>query len=329
LDDAFARYEASLHLSACLSQRYETWFAGRNIAIGTLRRMRGWAAHPKQTTARVEKALLQIHNLNNQTRPLSVVLQAEWEKWLGAREKLANPIPESPIFVSRRSARPDSSRLAHPILPWEAARDRRIVNALFEATLLGVEEAERGLRTEGWLSPNGPGIKRFEERCFDALRWLSTTPSMNRDQCVDSQDILLAFVNSEARRRMELIAVALAAFRREHGHDAASLHELLSTNRPNLCDPWTGRDFYYVSGTRESVFLEESKGTDITDKNGNILSQVVGGGSRRTSISNKATVLVSEGFAQYRPPFFRSFINRPLMTQGTESGSAIIVVLHR
>jgi hypothetical protein len=326
LDDAFLRYQAALHLAACLSHRYETWFEGREIAIDTLRHMRGWAAHPQQTTARVEHDLLQIESLNNQTQALSVVLQAEWEKWLKSRDQLASPTPESRLFVLQRSAHPDSTRLAHPLFPWEAARDRRIVNALFKTTLLGIETAESRLSEVGWFSPDGPDIKEFEDQCVDVLSWLSTTPSMNRDQCIVAQDLLLAVVNTEARRRMELIAVVFASFRREQRHDPVSIDELLPPQQLKLCDPWTGRNFYYFSGRREFHLFGGKNGFSLTG--GAALAQIAGGRSRKPSAVNPP-VLISEGFARYQPPNFTAFLNRPLLTQGTESSSKITVVLNR
>jgi hypothetical protein len=330
LDDAFVRYQASFHLAACLSHRYETWFEGRDIAIDTLRRMQGWAAHPKQTTARVQEALVPIHNLNNQTQPLSVALRAEWKKWLESGDTLANPVPGSPLFVSRQSAHLDSARLADPRFPWEAARDRRLVNALFKTTFLGVEQVERGLRTQGWFSPDGSDIKKFDEQCIDVLGWLSTTPSMNRDQCIVAQDILLALVNSEAKRRMQLLAVALASFHREYSHYPASLHELFPPNWMKwLCDPWTGRGFSYFNGTEGFAFFWSTNMSYIDNANGKIFARIVGGRDRKPSASSNPPFLVSEGFARYQPPDFQAFLNRPLMTKGTESSSKITVVLQR
>lgn len=305
LDDSFLRYQASLHLSTCLSNRYQTWFTGRQITLQTLEHMRAWAAHPKQTTTRVNGALMRIWNLNNEVQPLSNALHRQWTHWVTSGDKLDIPFPARVDFQARRSESPQA--LARPFFPWEANRDRRIANALFATTFFGVAEAERALFQRGWISSSSPAIENWDDQCIRLLRWLSTTPSMSRGELVVSQDALLALVNSEAQRRMNVIAIALASFRREHGHFPASLEELAPRNVLNLTDPWSGSAFCYTHHQRPP-----RQGRAVVSKRE----------------SSETTYLLSEGYSQVRPSgthfgMFETHHAGPLMTHGAESGGAV------
>jgi hypothetical protein len=355
LDEALLRYQAAIHLAVCLSHRYATWFEGREIACDTLVQMRGWAAHPGQTSKRLNKGMVAIVKLNDQTQRLSVSLQALWRDWLNSSDKLAASGPAA--LFSRAPWTTAPGGVANPLVPWEAVRDRRIVNALFATTVSRIDAVEADLGNRifgGWVPVYGHDITGFEADCLRELRWLSTTPSMNRDQLLVAQDTLLSLVNWEAERRMDLIGVAIAFFHREHGRDPASFNELATTlrNEPsgpsiasgehrvkrpipspasasswlNACDPWSGREFFYMPGTANDVRRQGRRGTR--------------GKAGEPSPSAETALLASEGFSQVRlrRPLMRSSIdhtkegllgpNRPLLTRGTVNGSAIFVFMN-
>jgi hypothetical protein len=318
LDEALLRYQAVIHLAVCLSHRYETWFAGRQMACDTLVRMRAWAAHPDQTTVHLNRGMEAIVKLNSQMQRLCASLEALWRDWLASHDKLSANGPASLFSDPTNASR--TRRVADPFVPWEAVRDRRIVNASFATTVaaLGAVEARLGNGNfDGWVPVYGSDVKSFETNCLEVWRWLSTTPSMNRDQLLVAQDTVLSLVNWEAKRRMDLLGVAIAFFRKEHGRDPAALNELASGGWLNLCDPWTGREFFYIHGSAQGRRPPTApRARNVGD------------------VSVDTTLLASAGFSQQRLQQFEPDSMKvargeypPLLTRATADGSAIFVFL--
>jgi hypothetical protein len=236
LSDAETNYRAALRLGQCLTlgPDHEQWLQGRAVTFLTLRAMQSWADHPMQTTQRVRTLLGELASLAHPSEPLSRILEAE-------RQRLTRPNHQQLVAGLLSNAEPSSLRA---YLPWEAAREDRLADAVLHAAIIGATAAERDLAERRWTSQRS-GLNAWHQMILWLKDNLIRTPSLRMGDWLPALDLPLEVVNGAAREEMLAIAIAAASYKREHGELPASLTQLQSEYVVNCVDPWTGLSLVY------------------------------------------------------------------------------------
>jgi hypothetical protein len=238
LDQALLCYVAVARLGQDISR--SGVIAPGNYAMVALDSMQPWAAHPKQTTDRVKRAIREFEPF--ETSFLSTQILRRWQvARLLLREFVGDRVPAESEFQT-------VSELwwTRWLIPWELVRLERLLDATFAAVVSESETVESELRTQGFVARTPERIARWNGRL--GAPWTYERTTLAPPQFVDlpsSREPELN-VNQMATQRMDLLALAIADFKREHRQRPASLQELVPLYFPQLpIDPWTGRNFHY------------------------------------------------------------------------------------
>jgi hypothetical protein len=207
------------------------------LALGSMQR---WSAHPKQTTVRVKQAIREFAQF--EISLLSTEILRRWQvDRLLLRKIIWGRFPAGSKFGT-------VSELwwTRWLLPWELVRLERLVDATFAAVASESETVEDEQRKQGFVVMTAERLARWNRK--PDVPW-----SYERTTLAPPEFIELPFwrepelcVNQLASQRMDLLAMAIADFAREHRQRPASLQELVPLYFSQLpIDPWTGRDFLY------------------------------------------------------------------------------------
>ncbi len=212
-------------------------------ALWALDWMQRWAAHPKQSTNRVKKAIDQFTAFELQPADVSKSVTSDWEI---NRRALRTALWK---HLSVPGTEPTESELwwVRWLLPWELVRLERLTDAVFAADLKEADAIRADLQNQGFVTMtperaarlnarlNVSGLRQFQPTTLTAPEWLHL-PYRGPWYQVDRL----------ALERMYLVALALADFKREHHKLPDSLQSLVPTYFQHLpIDPWTGADFIY------------------------------------------------------------------------------------
>jgi hypothetical protein len=243
LDEALACYVAVARLGSDAARAGQrTPFAADGYAFWALDWMQRWAAHPKQSTNRVKKAIDQFAAF--ELRPCEVS-SSVLNDWRIERRDLRQALwGKSSVPAANRTV----SELwwVRQFLPWELLRLERLSDAVFAADFDEADAIATDLQKHGFVTMTAERAARWGERGRSALQKYGPT-TLSEPQSVE-----LPFwgrwheVDRLATERIRLIALAVADFQREHHKLPPSLRFLVPTYFQRLpIDPWTGRDFVY------------------------------------------------------------------------------------
>ena len=277
LDEALKYYCASLRLATFWVNRgglFGAWSDGERQQAVTLQAVVDWANHPSHTEKSLLSAMRQV--------------AAELARFPTAREAVVAQFVEDSEMVNYLMAPDPHIRMIGTVdsdkrfaamftsfAPWEAIRLRR----LLEQQLFWRYQALGTL--EVWLKSPGVDVPRlFAERLqqdagfAEDERLRQTTPlAFGLPQELDPK-ILQMVVDREAVMRVSLLAMALLAWKQEHGEKPDYLAALApyclasedsSSKRVlpvmTLNDPWTGAMFDYYGVVLQQI--EKTHGVPV------------------------------------------------------------------
>ncbi|HET6326350.1 MAG TPA: hypothetical protein VFG04_16875 [Planctomycetaceae bacterium] len=209
----------------------------QDAALGALDQ---WAAHPKQNTALIKRAISLFQHFEQDTPSDATAILNGWRI---ERKMFQNNVWEGKnIHEENRSAA--ETGFVRWCLPWELLRLQRLQDAMFATALDGVQLVERQLRERRFVD--------FDWNAFEFLhtpwKWERMTlgPPNDSPNGSDWKAIPVWLVNQAATARMHFIVWAALDYRREHHKVPATLSELVPVYFTWLpIDPWTGRGFHY------------------------------------------------------------------------------------
>jgi hypothetical protein len=242
LDDALSCYVAVARLGKDAARSSSTTgiIEGDDLALLALSSMRQWARIPEQTTQRVTTAIRKFESfeLDPDSLPAS-----EAENWSRNRQLLRRALAEH-SSVAATTQSPVELATVRWLLPWEPFRLERLLDAMYAADFKEAGALRDDLQKHGFIRVNAQrlrqwnhdeGPRRFEATTF-ALPAGVQFPGDGPEQGIDRL----------AEERMNLIALAITDFRREHHRFPESLQALVPTYFQRLpLDPWSGGDFQY------------------------------------------------------------------------------------
>jgi hypothetical protein len=243
-DKALACYVAVARLGsdAARSDEGEPRIFGNGETLLALRWMQRWAAAPKQSTERVKKAIHEFAGFELRPGAPSISVLLDW--------KFNRHILRESVSHGWSSAEPGQTVAelwwVRWLLPWELVRLERLLDAVYSADLDEADAIGKDLREQGFVTMTA-------ER---ARRWSRNESPWQYEQTTLHQPNLVGLpyagpaedVDRLAFEKMELIALALTDFKREHHKLPDSLQALVPVYFQHLpIDPWTGSDFVYES----------------------------------------------------------------------------------
>lgn len=243
LDEALACYVAVARLgrdAARSGQR--TPFPADGFTMWALEWMQRWAAHPKQSTNRIQKAIDQFAAFELKPGEISNSVLNDWR--LERRDLRRALWGKSSVPETNRTV----SELwwARWFLPWELVRLERLFDAFSAANLDEADVIAADLEKQGFVQMTSERAARWGSHGKSALVELATT-TLSEPQLVP-MPLWGSWhaVDRLALERMRLIALALADYQRAHHKLPGSLQALVPTYFQQVpIDPWTGREFIY------------------------------------------------------------------------------------
>jgi hypothetical protein len=241
LDEAYNCYVALARLGndAALSD----WDAPRVLGDGflyvALDRMQRWAASPRQTTARIKKAIREFESLEASSSKAATVLKS----WQANRQELREAL-------SHPSANPTDRSFCQQtwvlwLMPWELARLGRLVNAIFAADFNETAEIDRDLSKQGFVTATAERVAQWSHDHAAPWKFEGTTLYPPEPVNLESWGAEHR-IDRLATERMYLLGLALADFNRIHDKLPNSLSALVPDYFERLpVDPWGGEEFTY------------------------------------------------------------------------------------
>jgi hypothetical protein len=222
----------------CSSQVGQYWqFFGMEPALAPMDR---WAAHPKQTSELIKRALVLFQQFQDHSPSDATAVLSAWRK----ERRLFDD------YTSRGNNPDEKTRTAAETgfvrwcLPWELLRLQRLQDLLFATGLDEIQLVDRQLRDRGFVDPalidtnTRRAPWKWEQTTFmppiDAVSggWFRKFPE-NR-------------VDRAARARLHFLVWAALDYRRQQERLPTELAQLVPTYFDWLpVDPWTGKDFLY------------------------------------------------------------------------------------
>jgi hypothetical protein len=268
LDEALSCYVAVARLGSDAARSDElAAMIGGGYAIEAFGSMRLWAAHPKQSTERIKQAIREFEQFERNAVPRSTQILRSWQidRLLLRRAIWGDSKRDTTVgFVNAKVEATDAKHQTVSemwwirwLFPWELVRLERLIDAVFATHLSEAEAVESDLQDQGFVTmtaervaawDRGNAARRKYERTTLAPPDLVEFPFWRPGE----------YVNRLAMERMNLIALAIADFKREHHHRPDTLRSLVPTYFPRLpVDPWTGGDFLYEpQGLPVDIFFE-------------------------------------------------------------------------
>jgi hypothetical protein len=247
LEEAFENYVALARLGDDLSRLSRgphrpfgpgPWAPNWTMALDAMDR---WAAHPKQTTELIKRAIGFFQHLQQDAPLLSPHILEDWrterEMFLSLVWKGNNPHPETRTVAEMGIVR--------WCLPWELLRLQRVQDAMFSRDLDEMQLVERELHDRGFVDASLITTNAYGKRPFG---WVQGTlqPPTDSPDAFQWDSAAEWRVNQAARTSLHFLVWAAADYRREHHKLPAALSELVPTYFAALpIDPWTGRPFLY------------------------------------------------------------------------------------
>jgi hypothetical protein len=199
-----------------------------------------WAAHPKQTSELIKRALGLFRQFEEQAPSDATGILSDWRKerrffddytWKG----------NNPDEKSRTAAETGFVRWC---LPWELLRLQRLQDAMFAAGLDEIQLVDRQLRDRGFVDAD-----LIDKNAAHApWKWDTTTfgPPTDATDAGWLRTLPENRVDRAALARMHFLVWAALDYRRQHQRLPAALSELVPAYFDWLpVDPWTGQDFLY------------------------------------------------------------------------------------
>jgi hypothetical protein len=256
LDEALECYVAVARLSqdAARSGQVAPFDSGDGLALWALDWMQRWAAHSKQSTNRVKQAIDQFAAFQLQPADVPKSVASDWEI---NRRALRKALWKH-LSVPGTEPKESEEWWVRWLLPWELVRLERLTDAVFAADLKEADSIRADLQKQGFVTMtpertarlSDSRLRQFQPTTLPAPEWLHL-PYWGPWYQVDRL----------ALERMQLIALALADFKREHHRLPDSLHSLVPTYFQHLpVDPWAGGDFNYEpKGLPHQISLSEGE----------------------------------------------------------------------
>ncbi|HXY36550.1 MAG TPA: hypothetical protein VEI07_20100, partial [Planctomycetaceae bacterium] len=200
-----------------------------------------WAAHPKQTTELIKRAIDRFRRFQEERPLVSPKILHDWrierEMFVDFVWKGNNPNVHNRVVAEMGIVR--------WCLPWELLRLKRVQDAMFSRALDETQLAERELHDRRFvdatlLSSSAKGVRPW--------RWAQTTlePPLDSPNGLRMESEAPWPAEQAAWSHLHFLVWAAADYRREHHRLPAALAELVPTYFAALpIDPWTGRNFQY------------------------------------------------------------------------------------
>jgi len=271
---AFDCYMAALRVARHMSQNGGTtgFVAGRLLAGVAYYWLARWGAHPRQSPELLEMAITELERfrptLPGPTDAADLQYALTWE----ARRWVYSLLPQAGLLgvlqLGPRVWPPGAWLLLS--LPWERARERRLIRALWFAEheylkAYEAKPAEGYTDILAWLGtqPVTTYAKQYYELLASAAAWrraasrgydrrlaqLDLLPLTLGPRAVLFADVLIyTDLDHEARYRALLLTLMLLHWRLEHGRLPQRLAELEQRwgQRVPLAEPWHGLPFGYM-----------------------------------------------------------------------------------
>lgn len=258
LDEALSCYVGVVRLGsdAAKSERPAPMMVDSAYVTLALDWMKLWAAHPKQTTERIKKTIGEFQSFELKPASLTVEIVRNW--------RVERRILHRALRSSRLGLLPNRtvSELwwVHWLLPWELLRLERLQDAIFAADLQEAEFIERDLQKQGFVTTTAERVAPWDRDLAVPWKYLQTT--LAPPEFVGMPYWTPAVeVNRLATERMDLIAMAVADFKRVNHKIPGSLRELVPAYFSQLpVDPWSGGDFMYEpQGLSKEIGFEQGR----------------------------------------------------------------------
>jgi hypothetical protein len=242
LDEALSCYVAVARLGSDASRSGVGPALYGSYAHLALSSMQPWAEHPKQSTGRVKQAIREFERFDPNAPLLSTDVLRSWQVDRRLLHKL----------IWGHYAADSSLRTVSELwwirwlFPWELVRLERLVDAVFAATVSEAETVEGELRNQGFVQMTAERIARWDHSPGVPWKYERTTLAPPELIWLPFWREPAQYVDRLASVRMDLLALAIADFAREHRQRPTSLQELVPVYFPRLpIDPWSGREFVY------------------------------------------------------------------------------------
>lgn len=251
LDAAWERYVAALRVANAgrLQGESSLYLRIERIERQVYEQLPRWAGHPQQTPQRIKAALRELEKLSRDVPSATSIIQ-------DASVEAVRPLEGD--FRRMEGADPQAvrmMRLAYALLPWEAARARRLTSYFTARHLARIQALEQALCSGGpatrvpfvLTSPSNPHEHR-ERDLVQLNAWARTTPLAGRNYWSLNAPFSLddRLWEQETYRRVVRVQMALLAWRHEHGQFPEQLEVLVGPYFDQLpLDPCCGHPFGY------------------------------------------------------------------------------------
>jgi hypothetical protein len=256
LDEALSCYVAVARLGSDAARSDElAAMIGGGYAIEAFGSMRLWAAHPKQSTERIKQAIREFEQLERNAVPRSTQILRSWQinRRLLRRAIWGDSKRDTTVRIANAKVGPTDAKhqtvsemwWMRWLFPWELMRLERLVDAVFATHLSEAEAIESDLQDQGFVTMTAERAAAWNRG--NAARWKYDRTTLAPPDLVELPFWRPGeYVNRLAIERMNLIALAIADFKREHHKRPDTLRALVPTYFQRLpVDPWTGGDFLY------------------------------------------------------------------------------------